>query len=29
VLLVSLLASYVPAQSAARLSVREVLAYEG
>jgi putative ABC transport system permease protein len=29
VVLVSLLASYVPAQSAAQLSVREVLAYEG
>jgi putative ABC transport system permease protein len=29
VVLVSLLASYVPAQGAARLSVREVLAYEG
>jgi putative ABC transport system permease protein len=29
VVLVSMLASYVPAQSAARLSVREVLAYEG
>jgi putative ABC transport system permease protein len=29
VVLVSMLASYVPAQNAARLSVREVLAYEG
>jgi putative ABC transport system permease protein len=29
VVLVSVLASYVPAQSAAQLSVREVLAYEG
>jgi putative ABC transport system permease protein len=29
VVLVSMLASYVPAQSAAQLSVREVLAYEG
>jgi putative ABC transport system permease protein len=29
VVLLAMLASYVPAQSAAQLSVREVLAYEG
>ncbi len=29
VLVLSLLASYVPARNAARLTVREVLAYEG